>query len=1131
MADKDPRKRCSPTQETQASGNQQQETERKQANTGVTQNETRQMVQARPETQVSLDMASQLTQLTLESKSAQICSTGSVNVPGDYNPSFHAPVSGTVNIHYNVTANPKDAPPNQVPEIPGCSSTEPCTQGPSPSTQDTSQPFKRHHQVPERVVTYAEMHTAANSCEAALKSHYKSTGSYVQMIPWVDDDTKHIMDIYTTLLLESMGEGVVCSRLELESYQDIFFFKTKEGDAIKRAILNGLAGRGKSTLVDKMAYDWAAFSQALRMFKLVFVLKMCALEHNSELIDAIFDQLLDHDTKIDRLALKEFIHSYPNGILVLLDGFDEFTMSTAKICPESVLGIINRKICRECWVVVTTRPSHINSLMSKQLIQDPFTHVLVSGFSSDNIQEYVTRFFSTEPVSAVGLVEKIQSSGVSSDLAKSPMLLLLMCLLWRNNGSLPETTTRLYDQAIQYVFRRKADMSPEEMSDVVIALGKVALVGLLSPDQLLCFGERDFEKSALDAAVKVGILTKQREIGQGLKVYNSIQFIHKTIQEYCAAKYLHTLSEDEFQKTFDKVDRLDEYEYLLRFCCGDNDACSQIILRMLERCFFTEQKEAYAPVSKMLSREQHETRRTKLALSCCLESQSKTLPPVDFVSSVLTTEISLSDWDRDSLHAFSFVMESVAISTKKETKPYLAKVQSVNLQSCKVGKFCEDLEHSAGAMTNLEQVNLVRCSLTATNVSNVASSLSQATTLTKLDLSHNKTLSGSANLWSPSLTHLKSLKSLTLKYCSLMPEDWRQVLLSLSELPGLIELDLSSNNEMQCSGNICFTHLRYCKCLQRLDVSNCSLGGTDVTQIFTSVSYLTGLVEINLSLNESISGSASQWSNQLEDCKHLKKLNLKHCSLTGGDLMQVAASLRKIPNLMELYLSSPDVEGDPVAPRCYLEQMKPLHKFDIHCRITSASVLKHVIELLSSATNLVELNLIFSYQLENSMAVWCPHLKQLKNLRRLTFDEYRSELQDLSHLALAVGQMPNIQECVISHEYGVFDFITNTLLSETNLVAITNGGIILNLSGCSLSGEAIDTILETMTKRGDLIEMNLSGSTLTGYKAVWYKHLKNLKLLRKLVLRHCSLNSQDVKEIREALGAGSLVEVDLSQNE
>ncbi|XP_033641458.1 NLR family CARD domain-containing protein 4-like isoform X2 [Asterias rubens] len=287
----------------------------------------------------------------------------------------------------------------------------------------------------------AAAQVAAKSCREAIATYYRKTGSYVKLIPWEDDDTKHIRDIFTELTLEKSGK-------KLESYKDIFLQKTRDGDCINQAVLNGLAGRGKSTLIDKMAYDWAC-GEALEQFELVFVIRMSAVEQSTELVDSIFNQLLSGVTSVDKNSLSSFISHNQEKVLFLFDGFDEMkTQALDEALFGSILKTLNRKKDRECFVVVTTRPSHYHKLVTRSLIEEPFTQVKVEGFDKEDIKKYVKRFYSDEHDKAEGLIRRIKSSNVLSDLAKSPMLLLLMCILWREDSKLPETMSRIYSEGI-----------------------------------------------------------------------------------------------------------------------------------------------------------------------------------------------------------------------------------------------------------------------------------------------------------------------------------------------------------------------------------------------------------------------------------------------------------------------------------------------------------------------------------------------------------------------------------------------------------------------------------------------------------------------------------------------------------
>ncbi|XP_038053608.1 titin-like [Patiria miniata] len=502
---------------------------------------------------------------------------------------------------------------------------------------------------------------AADQCRSELKDRYTTTGSYVQLIPWVDDDMKHIMNIYTELQLEKGDQDDIEG--DVAEYGDIFLIKTKDGKVIRRAVLCGSPGMGKSTIIDKMAYDWAK-GIALKTFTLLFVLKMSALDQTSELVESVFDQLLSDDTNVNKCDLEAFIKDNGSRVLILIDGFDEF--GTTYLEPKkfgSILRMLNRKFGKECFVVVTTRPSQFAKLKSKPLIEKPFTHVKVLGFREEDIGQYVGNFFPSRLDDSEGLLDRIQSSDVLSDLARSPMILLLMCLIWREEETLPDTLSRLFSEAIRYIFQRKMpEILEEAMSEIVISIGRVALEGLVSPKQRLSFQEGEFEKSALDKAIKAGILTSQM-VMKRRGTHNNVQFIHKTLQEYCAAMYWQSLlskGDWEFQKILDKLGHPENFEYMLRFCCGDNQQCTTQILRMLNE--------------KNLHDEDIETETVmELALNCYFESQTKDLLSVDFVESFLTGNIELSG--NDSLNSFVWLLQHVAEETESSGVDYFDKSQ------------------------------------------------------------------------------------------------------------------------------------------------------------------------------------------------------------------------------------------------------------------------------------------------------------------------------------------------------------------------------------------------------------------------------------------------------------------------
>ncbi|XP_038058726.1 NLR family CARD domain-containing protein 4-like [Patiria miniata] len=396
---------------------------------------------------------------------------------------------------------------------------------------------------------------AGNKIRDILKGVYKTTGSYVQLLPRVDNDQMHIAGIYTKVQLETLEGVAVVTGQKRESvnsteYAKIFLLTTRTGELIKRLIFFGMGGVGKSTIFDKIAYDWAeGKDEFLKRFKLVFLLKMCALFQESDLVDSILDQLLDEDSGITEHELDTVIQANSNEVLVLLDGFDEMKTKTLKAASfGSVLKALNRKKYRECCICVSTRPSRLETLMSTSLVQNPCTHVEVLGFTDDDVQEYVRKFYETTDLdSGKALIQTIGKSNTLRDFATNPMLLLLMCLLWRESQQLPETTSRLFTKAVNYMFTRKdedkkrvSDANVPNVSKTLNAIGQTALRGLMSANQTFAFQKDEFKPKALDLALKAGILTQQRVI-KNLAPHNNIQFMHKTMQEYCAANYLQKI--------------------------------------------------------------------------------------------------------------------------------------------------------------------------------------------------------------------------------------------------------------------------------------------------------------------------------------------------------------------------------------------------------------------------------------------------------------------------------------------------------------------------------------------------------------------------------------------------------------
>ncbi|XP_038071526.1 NLR family CARD domain-containing protein 4-like [Patiria miniata] len=974
------------------------------------------------------------------------------------------------------------------------------------------------------------------------------------MMPWMDDDKKHIMDIYTKLQLE---KGDYDLKGKVETYEDIFEIKSRDGHPIIRAILRGLAGLGKTTLLDKIAYDWACGSVAvLKKYKLVFVLKMHSLTQDSDVIDSVFDQLLD-EKDIDREELKSFITTRPDEVLFLLDGFDEFkTTELDETKFGSLLKMLNRKgEYDKCSVLVTTRPSHYDKLAKGSLIERPFVLVNVLGFNKDDIEEYVHKFYSEESFRASGLLERIKSSEVLYDLARSPMILLLMCLLWRVSSELPDTMSRLYDEALKYIFKRKIKMiSPEEISKLIIAIGKVALRGLLASDQTLSFREEDFDPDVLRMAIRAGILTSQRvQKKKSLDTSNSVYFIHKTFQEFCAAKFFQSedfseKDDEQFAKFFHQTRKSVGFDYLLRFCCGDKDGrrTNSILQFLLD-------KVEHAGIL-------HDG-NLQLALNCYFESQSQTLPPLQLINSVLAYTITIRDFSSDYFTSLMYFFKNVTDHTKADENAYFEKVHSLEIHSvvaressllrfgaqfaCYVNKMTHlselnvdllvknptgqrierncVLEFSSlrmNELTQLKNVKLYNFDFASNDTKNIVGALSHIPNL-YLNLSDNVTLTGSGDSW----THLAALKNVgEIKFssCNLKGDDVEHIAMAVSNLTNLVKLDLSRNKTLagSCSS---WSSLAKMKNIQQLCLSACKLTWDDMDPISAALSNMPNLVELDLSYNKNLTGSCGSWS-QFENMRSIKKLILSGCSLEEDNIEHIVMALGNMPNLLALDLSSNMLRYDGEA-LSHLKKIKNLQNLDLgYCKLTGDHI-EHIARALKNMSDFVELDLSHNPTLSASGGLW-SQFSEIKNIQVLKIISCNLTVGDMGYITMALSKISNLDELDLTgnQALGGSDDLWSHLAELKTIRKLC-------LRSCNLIARDMEHIAVALSNLPNLEELDLSYNEMLAGSSRSWSHLAQIKALGKLVLSCCKLKRFDIKYISAALSnMPNLVELDLSGN-